>query len=89
MSEVTIMNVLQKGISVAVVVAGPILIISLLVGLLISIFQATTQIQEQTLTFVPKLLAIVVVLMFGGLWMLDKIKILTIELLSMIANITR
>ena len=64
-----------------------ILIISLVVGLIISIFQATTQIQEQTLTFVPKLIAIILVLVLGGPWMLNKLVMLTNELFQSISTI--
>lgn len=52
-------------------VAGPVLIIGLIVGLVVSVFQAVTQIQEQTLVFIPKLIAIVGVLMVTGPWMLN------------------
>ena len=72
---------------VGVTVGGPILIISLVVGLIISIFQATTQIQEQTLTFVPKLIAIILVLVLGGPWMLNKLVMLTNELFQSISTI--
>lgn len=89
MSEITIMNVVTKGVVTGAMIAGPILIASLLVGLIISVFQAVTQIQEQTLTFVPKLIIIVCIVVFGGPWMLNKLVVLTTELLSMIANITK
>lgn len=89
MSEIMIMTVVKKALVAGVMVAGPILIISLLVGLIISIFQATTQIQEQTLTFVPKLMTIILILVLGGPWMLNKLMLLTTELFGMIATITR
>lgn len=89
MSEIMIMTVVKKALVAGVMVAGPILIISLLVGLIISIFQATTQIQEQTLTFVPKLMTIILILVLGGPWMLNKLMLLTTELFEMIATITR
>ncbi len=54
-----------------IVTAAPALLISLIVGLVVSIFQTVTSIQEQTLTFVPKLLAIFIVLMLTGSWMLN------------------
>ena len=57
MSEQMIMGIITKALSTALMVAGPILIIALVIGLLVSVFQAATQIQEQTLTFVPKLIA--------------------------------
>ena len=69
MNELVIMTIVKKALITGVTVGGPILIISLVVGLIISIFQATTQIQEQTLTFVPKLIAIILVLVFR--WTLD------------------
>ena len=58
MSESLIIGIVQDALMTAVKIVGPILIVSIVVGLIISIFQATTQIQEQTLTFVPKLIAI-------------------------------
>lgn len=65
------MDVFQAAMLVAVKVAAPVLIISILIGLIISIFQAATQINEQTLTFVPKLLAIAAILIIMGPWMLE------------------
>lgn len=89
MSEMAIMTIVKKALLTGIMIAGPILVISLIVGLIISIFQATTQIQEQTLTFVPKLIAIILVLILGGPWMFNKLIILTNELFSMIANIIK
>ncbi len=66
-----VMDVFQAAMLVAIKVAAPVLIISIVVGLVISIFQAATQIHEQTLTFVPKLLAIVIILIVLGPWMLE------------------
>lgn len=62
MSELVIFSIAKKAIITALLVAGPILIVAMVVGLLISIFQAVTQIQEQTLTFVPKMVAIILVM---------------------------
>lgn len=89
MSEMMIMTIVKKALMAGIMVAGPILMISLIVGLIISIFQATTQIQEQTLTFVPKLITIILVLVICGPWMLNKLVLLTTELFSMISTITR
>jgi flagellar biosynthesis protein FliQ len=58
-------------VMVALQVAGPILVVALVVGLVVSVFQAVTQIQEQTLTFIPKLMAIVAVIALGGPWMMQ------------------
>ena len=87
MNELVIMTIVKKALITGVTVGGPILIISLVVGLIISIFQATTQIQEQTLTFVPKLIAIILVLVLGGRWMLNKLVMLTNELFQSISTI--
>ena len=87
MNELVIMTIVKKALITGVTGGGPILIISLVVGLIISIFQATTQIQEQTLTFVPKLIAIILVLVLGGPWMLNKLVMLTNELFQSISTI--
>ena len=87
MNELVIMTIVKKALITGVTVGGPILIISLVVGLIISIFQATTQIQEQTLTFVPKLIAIILVLVLGGPWMLNKLVMLANELFQSISTI--
>ena len=63
----------QQVILLVLELTGPILIVGLIVGLLVSIFQATTQIQEQSLTFIPKIAAVVVVLLLAGPWMLSQI----------------
>jgi flagellar biosynthetic protein FliQ len=63
----------QEGLTVLLTVAAPLLLVVLVVGLLVSIFQAATQIHEQTLSFVPKLVAAVAVLAIAGPWMLTSI----------------
>ena len=85
MSEQMIMGIITKALSTALMVAGPILIIA--IGLLVSVFQAATQIQEQTLTFVPKLIAIATILLVGGSWMLNKLVVFTNEIMNIIANV--
>ncbi|AEF17349.1 MULTISPECIES: flagellar biosynthesis protein FliQ [Thermoanaerobacterium] len=65
-----VLDIGREALMVTMMVSAPLLIISLLVGLIISIFQATTQIQEQTLTFVPKILAIFASIILFGPWML-------------------
>jgi len=66
----TVMDIAIRTMMTAIKVAAPILLVSIVVGLAVSIFQATTHIQEQTLTFVPKVLAILGVLLIFGPWML-------------------
>jgi flagellar biosynthetic protein FliQ len=61
----------QDAVVVVMKVAGPMLIVGLSIGLIISIFQATTQIQEQTLTFVPKIFGILISLIVFGSWMIN------------------
>ena len=66
----TVMDTAIRTMMTAIMVAAPVLLVSIVVGLAVSIFQATTHIQEQTLTFVPKVLAILGVLLIFGPWML-------------------
>ena len=73
MTENMVMSIITKSLSTALTVGGPILILCLLVGLLVSIFQAATQIQEQTLTFVPKLITIVAILILEATGCLIKL----------------
>ena len=71
MTPETISSIAQDTVLIALKLMGPILIASLIVGLLISMFQAATSIQEQTLTFIPKLATIIAVLMIAGPGMLQ------------------
>ena len=87
MSYQMIMGIITKALSTALMVAGPILIIALVIGLLVSVFQAATQIQEQTLTFVPKLIAIATILLVGGSWLLNTLVVFTNEIMNIIANV--
>lgn len=89
MSDFMIMSVVKEAILTGSMVAAPVLIVSLLIGLLISIFQATTQIQEQTLTFVPKLLGTIAVIVLLGNWMLRILSNFTIEMFDLITLITK
>ncbi len=68
-----VMDILRRSIYELVIIGLPILIVPLVVGLIVSIFQATTQIQEQTLTFVPKVISIFAVLIILGPWMLTRL----------------
>jgi flagellar biosynthetic protein FliQ len=66
-----IMDIAQNALELVVYLAAPVLLAGLAVGLLVSVFQAATQIQEQTLSFIPKLIAMVITLMVMGPWMLQ------------------
>jgi len=72
----------KEALGTALLVGGPVLGVSLLVGLLVSVFQAMTQIQEQTLSFIPKILAIVVVMLLLGPWMLNILTAFTVNLFT-------
>jgi flagellar biosynthetic protein FliQ len=79
-------TLLRGGILQVLVLAGPILFAALIVGLVVAILQATTSIQEQTLTFVPKIFAILLVLAFLGGWMFSSLRDYTIALFRMIPD---
>ncbi|MGN0710482.1 MAG: flagellar biosynthesis protein FliQ [Anaerovoracaceae bacterium] len=69
-SYTPIFDILQTAVVVTAKVAAPVLLLSMAVGILIAIFQAATSIQEQTLTFVPKLIIIALVLVMSGSWIM-------------------
>jgi len=71
MGAETVLTVGRDALWLAILLAGPLLLSALAVGLLIGIFQAATQIQEMTLSFIPKLLALVVALFVAGPWMIQ------------------
>lgn len=87
MSTQNVLDVLQDAFLVLIRVGGPILIIALVIGLVISIIQATTQIQEQTLSFVPKLFAILLTLVLLGNFMLNTLVAFTTRMFSIIAGL--
>ena len=70
MDQGTVINIAQRALMIVVYVSAPMLGLSLIVGLAVSIFQATTQIQEQTLAFIPKILAVILAIAVFGSWML-------------------
>lgn len=80
MSHQLVIELARNAMLTALMLAGPLLVAALLVGLLVSVLQAVTQIQEQTLSFVPKLLAIALVLLVALPWMLQVMIRYTVEL---------
>lgn len=80
MTEAVIIDIFTQMLVLIIKVSAPMLLVSLVVGLIISILQTITSIQEQTLTFVPKLLAIFLTLMLAGNWILTTLKEFIIEL---------
>lgn len=72
MSQDTVVSLATQAMTLAFEVAGPMLLVGLVIGLIVSIFQAVTQIQEQTLSFIPKIVGLAVLIMILGPWMLDR-----------------
>ncbi|MDO9352795.1 MAG: flagellar biosynthesis protein FliQ [Solirubrobacteraceae bacterium] len=77
----------EKALTITLTLALPLLVVGLVVGVFISIIQAVTQIQEQTLSFVPKLLALAAVLVVGGPWMVDVLTQYTRDLWTSIPQV--
>ncbi|WP_299090105.1 flagellar biosynthesis protein FliQ [uncultured Metabacillus sp.] len=71
MSSEFVISLAEKAVYITLIISGPLLLLALVIGLVVSIFQATTQIQEQTLVFIPKIVAVLVGLIFFGPWMLS------------------
>ena len=71
MTPETVMSMTYLAMKVALTMAGPLLMVTLVVGLVISIFQAATQINEMTLSFIPKILSVISVIVIAGPWMLN------------------
>jgi flagellar biosynthetic protein FliQ len=89
MTDTTVIEIATKAMMLSAKVAGPILAVTLAIGLLVGILQAATSIQEATLTFVPKLLAIGVVILVSGNWMLEEVVDFTQALFQMIPTLVK
>ena len=89
MEQTQIIKVIADAVNTILMVSAPILIVAMVVGIIVSIFQATTQINEQTLAFVPKIIAIfLAILIFGG-WMLTHLTNFTTGLFSYINTVVK
>lgn len=86
MSSEFIIGLAGQAVFTVLKVSAPMLILALSVGLLISIFQATTQIQEQTLAFVPKIIAVLIALLLFGPWILTTLVDFTYGILNNLSN---
>jgi flagellar biosynthesis protein FliQ len=73
MNQDTVVSLATQAMTLALKVAGPMLLVGLIIGLLVSIFQAVTQIQEQSLTFIPKVVGVAALIVLLGPWMLDQL----------------
>lgn len=88
MNIAQISTIAHRALVVAATVGIPLLLVCLAVGLIISIFETATQIHEQSLNFLPKLVAVLVVLLVAGGWMVGQLSSFTREIFSAIAGIT-
>lgn len=79
-------DLLRDAIGVALRLASPMLLLAMVVGVIVAIFQAVTQIHEQTIGFVLKLIVVVAVLLIAGGWMLDTLQDFTRQVFSLIAS---
>lgn len=89
MTEEIVIRLGQDALRTTAMLAAPMLLGTLIVGLVVSIFQAVTQINEATLTFIPKMIVIALVLIIAGPWMMDVMSHYTIELFENISTIVR
>lgn len=80
-------NICRKAIQTVLMCAAPMLIVALVVGLVVSIFQAATQINEQTMTFVPKIVAVLLTLLIFGPWLIKLLTVFTIGLFETMATL--
>jgi flagellar biosynthetic protein FliQ len=87
MSETDVLHIAQMAIMITFKLCAPILLVSLTIGMAISLFQAVTSVQEMTLSFVPKLAGIAVVIVMSGGWMLSSLTSFATELFGMIPRL--
>ncbi|MBY0314610.1 MAG: flagellar biosynthesis protein FliQ [Bdellovibrionales bacterium] len=89
MSDELVLNLSTQTLKTMALVAAPMLIAALVTGLIVSVFQAITQINEATLTFIPKMIIVAIVLVIAGPWMLDTLKGFTVEIFETVGTIVR
>ena len=89
MTQESIIGFGQQAVLMMLLLGGPILAVSLVVGLLVSIFQAVTQVNEATLTFVPKIIAVLAVVVLMGPWMLQLFTAYTATVFNSVATLAR
>lgn len=89
MTDELVLKLSQEALKTTAILASPLLISTLVVGLMVSVFQALTQINEATLTFVPKMIVIALIIILAGPWMLDVLSHYTINLFEGLAVMVR
>jgi flagellar biosynthesis protein FliQ len=87
MTPETVMTIGQRALELTILLAAPMLLVALAVGLIVGIFQAATQINEMTLSFIPKLLGLAAVLLVAGPWMLSELIGYTKQLIESIPSL--
>ncbi len=89
MTPETVTTIMAEAVKITLLVSAPMLMIGLLVGLAISVFSAVTQIQEMTLTFVPKIVAVFISLLVALPWIIEKLTTYTVNLFNSIPTLIR
>jgi flagellar biosynthesis protein FliQ len=89
MDQSTIIGIMREAVMTIITVGAPLLLTALVIGVIISIFQATTQINEQTLIFIPKIVGMLLVLLLLGDWMMTKLTDYTTGLFDQILRIVK
>ena len=89
MTPESVMSLANEAVKLSLLISAPLLGVGLLVGLVIAILQATTQVQEMTLTFVPKIIAVLLTLMAAAPWMLHKMSFFTTRIIENIPHFIR
>lgn len=89
MTEGYLISFAQNALTVTLILAGPVLIVSLVIGSLVSLVQAATQINEVTLTFVPKIIAIIIVMVLLGGWMGERLIAFTSGIFNDLPNLVK
>ena len=86
MDTTQVMDLVREAVGVAIRLASPMLLLSMIIGVLVAIFQAVTQIHEQSIGFALKLIVVITVLLLAGGWMLDTLKDYTYQVFQLIAS---
>jgi len=89
MSPQIVLDIMLESFTVGLLLSLPIMLSALFVGLIVSVFQAITSVQEQTLVFIPKIIAVVVASIVFFSWMMGKVMTYTVELFGMIPDLVR
>ncbi|MBA3072375.1 MAG: flagellar type III secretion system protein FliQ [Anaerolineae bacterium] len=89
MDEAYLITLSQNAITLMLVVAGPILLTSLLIGTIISLIQAATQVNEVTMTFIPKIVGIGLILLLLGSWMMQQLLVFTAGIFNSLPNFVK